>query len=278
MDSLVLGGRLISLHEPLIMGVINITPDSFYKNSRFSDLGRIVERVGEMIIEGADIIDFGAFSSRPGADMISVEEELDRLGPSMEEVFKVYPDINISLDTYRSEVLNPLFSLGSFIINDITAFSLDAKVLDFAVQHNLPYVLMHMKGLPINMQDDPSYTDVCLEVINFMALKLHQIKSRDHHQVIIDPGFGFGKSIAHNYQLLGGLNAFKIFDLPLMVGISRKSMICKTLEISPEQALNGTTALHMIALQNGAKILRVHDVKEARECVSLWNLLQAAVK
>jgi dihydropteroate synthase len=272
-----LGGKLLDFSRPMIMGVINLTPDSFYSGSRLEGIDKVVALTDRMLNDGADIIDIGAFSSRPGAVMISIEEEQQRLHPVVEALFQTFPDLHLSIDSYRSEVLRPLADKYTFIVNDITAFEEDPKILDLIKANGLPYILMHMKGMPDNMQDKAKYGDVNFEVLDFLAQKLHILQSKGIYDVIIDPGFGFGKTIDHNYQLLNKLNAFNIFELPVLAGLSRKSMIHKVLKISAEEALNGTTALNMIALQNGAKVLRVHDVKEAHQCVQLWQRLQAAV-
>ncbi len=277
MMTLKVGQKLISLEKPLVMGVINITPDSFYESSRIDSESPFLRRVETMINEGVDIIDLGAFSSRPGAQMISVQEEIDRLMPFVELLSKNFPEMVLSLDSYRSEVLKEMAKHRAFIVNDITGFEQDPGIVDLAVEYDLPYILMHMKGMPENMQDNPSYENVSDELLNYFAHKLDYLHKKGLHQVLIDPGFGFGKTIEHNYKLLSSLSAFRIFEKPIMVGLSRKSMIYKYLGITADGALNGTTALHMVALQNGARILRVHDVKEAVQTVNLYMALQKAV-
>lgn len=277
MLSINLGGKLIGFDQPRIMGVINITPDSFYSESRKMVSSEVLQQVEQMISQGADIIDIGAFSSRPGAQEIPVDEELNRLRPVVRQLFDAFPEIALSIDTYRSEVVEELVNFGAFIVNDISAFALDAKLIASVARHRLPYILMHMKGKPDNMQDNPQYREVSFEVIDFMAKKLHILNEHGIADVIVDPGFGFGKSLEHNYQLLNALGAFRIFEKPVMVGVSRKSMVCKLLKLNPENALNGSTALHMVALLNGASVLRVHDVKEARECIQIFQALKSAV-
>jgi len=277
MQSLNIGGRLLDLSHPRVMGVINVTPDSFFAGSRIENENSFVQRVEKMIEEGVDIIDIGAFSSRPGAKMISVEEELLRLEPYIDLLARNFPDIILSIDSYRSAVISRLADKIPFIINDITGYAQDPSITDIAVSNGFPYVLMHMQGMPEYMQDNPSYQHVCDELLRYFAERLHQLKAKGVYQVLVDPGFGFGKTPEHNFEILSGLSAFKVFEKPVLVGLSRKSMICKTLKVKPQDALNGTTALHMVALLNGASILRAHDVREAVETVRLYNKLQMPV-
>lgn len=277
MNSIVVGGHLLDFREPRIMAVINVTPDSFYSNSRIQNVEAFVQRVNQCLIEGADIIDIGAFSSRPGAELISSEEEYSRLKPFIDELNISFPDILISIDTYRSEVIAQLVNTRSFIVNDITGFDQDPRILKIVAENKLPYVLMHMKGLPKDMQNNPSYVNPTEEILNYFAEKLQILKHNGIEQIILDPGFGFGKRLNDNYQLLSQLTAFQIFGKPVLAGLSRKSMIYKLLDSDAANALNGTTALHMVALQNGARILRVHDVKEAKECIKLWKALNKPV-
>lgn len=260
------------------MGIVNITPDSFYSDSRKMELEEVCESVQSMISDGASIIDLGAFSSRPGADMLSVSEELDRLMPVVNSLRENFPELVLSIDSYRTAVLGEVLKTGSFIINDITAWSQDPDLPAFAAKNNLPYILMHMKGMPDTMKSQAQYEDVVFEVLDFLAIKLDLLKKTGVNDIIIDPGFGFAKTIEQNFQLLSKLSAFSIFDAVLLAGISRKSMIYKTLGIGAKEALNGSSALHMVALQNGAKILRVHDVKEANEVIQLYEALEASVK
>ena len=277
MESLRLGSNLLSLSEPLVMGVLNITPDSFYAESRVASIDAFLTRVSEMLHEGADIIDIGAFSSRPGAQLISEDEELKRLKPFLNALKDAFPRIPLSIDTYRSAVVRSLSDFMSFMVNDITGFDQDPDILDVVQSNDLPYILMHMKGIPENMQSNADYTNVCDELLEYFSKKIHVLHAKGIHQFMIDPGFGFGKTVEHNYELLSGLSVFNIFEKPVLVGLSRKSMIYKLLDIQPEGALNGTTALHMVALQNGAKILRAHDVKEAKQTIRLWKALETAV-
>ena len=273
--SIVLQGNsgLMNLSSPKVMGIINLTPDSFYSESRAMQINQVLSQVDDMINEGADIIDFGAVSTRPGASEPSVAEELDRLiGPLM-AVRAAHPNLWISVDTYRSKVLHECLGLKIDVVNDISAGRMDNEFLNMVAQSGLPYVLMHMQGRPQTMQSNPKYEDVVLEILKSLDEKSHHCRSVGISQIIIDPGFGFGKTIADNYKLLKNLSSFKMLDMPILVGLSRKSMIYKALETSADKALNGTTALHMEALNNGASILRVHDVKEAKECISLWQLL-----
>ena len=267
-------GTLVSLDVPKVMGIINLTNDSFYKHSRVMDEKKLLDRVGLMLEEGLNFLDLGAMSSRPGANAIPVKEELANLIPAVKKVKKEFSDLIISVDTYRAEVARAAAEHGAAIINDISGFSLDEELIDVAKMYQMPYILMHMKGLPKNMQDDPQYDNVSLEVLDFFIAKIAKLREKGVLDIIIDPGFGFGKSLQHNYQLLAKLHVFYMLELPILVGISRKSMINRVLKIHPEEALNGTTALHMIALQQGAKILRVHDVKAAKECIQLYQALQ----
>ena len=273
------GGELLDLSEPKIMGILNIAPDSFYDGGNYSSKEKILEQVNTMINDGCDIVDIGAYSSRPGAEDITADKELKRLLPVLEIVRTKFPDIIISVDTFRSEVAKKV--VGDFsvnIINDISAGELDAKMFETMAELNVPYILMHMQGNPQNMQNNPQYNNVIQELINYFSEKVEKLKLLGVNDLIIDPGFGFGKTVDHNYQILKHLNDFKIFELPILVGLSRKSMINKLLEISPEEALNGTTALNTLALINGANILRVHDVKEAKETIKLtYKFLSAKV-
>lgn len=278
LKSINVGGQLLVFDKPQIMGIVNITPDSFYADSRKMHVEEVCETVASMLNDGASIIDLGAFSSRPGAEMLSVSEELDRLIPVVISLRDNFPDLILSIDSYRTSVLEEVVKTGSFIINDITAWSKDPDFPSFAAKNNLPYILMHMKGMPNTMKSQAEYKDVVFEVLDFIAVKLDQLKKAGVKDIIIDPGFGFAKTIEHNFQLLSKLSAFSIFNAVLLAGISRKSMIYKTLGIDAKEALNGSSALHMVALQKGAQILRVHDVKEAKEVIELYEALKASVK
>jgi dihydropteroate synthase len=268
-------GSLINTSQPVVMGIINLTTDSFYAPSRTSGLEDIVEKAGNMLKQGASILDFGAMSSRPGARITEPKEELDVLLPAIAAVKQSYPDALISVDTIHAAVAEAVIHAGAAAINDISAGSYDPNMLKVIAKHQVPYFMMHMKGLPTDMQLNPSYSDVVDEILKFFVERLREASREGIHDIVIDPGFGFGKTIAHNYTLMKHLNVFSMFEVPLLVGVSRKSMIWKHLGIQPENALNGTTALHMYALMQGANILRVHDVAEAMECVRLFNSLQA---
>lgn len=267
------GGKLLSLDPPIVMGILNLTPDSFFDGGQYESKNDILAKAEKMLSEGADILDLGAMSSRPGADEISEQEELDRLLPAIEAILKKFPDSTISVDTYRSQVARQAITAGATMINDISGGQLDDQMFETVGELGVPYVLMHMKGTPQNMQKNPVYEDVALEVLDFFIEKTQQLRSYGAKDIILDPGFGFGKTIDHNYELLRKLHVFKILDWPILAGISRKSMIYKFLETTPQKALNGTSVLHYEALQQGAKILRVHDVKEAKETVKLWGKL-----
>lgn len=254
---------------PVIMGVINLTPDSFYSGSRSPSVQESVDKAGEMIEEGAGILDIGAMSTRPGSEEITAEEELKRLVPPMLAIRKNFRDVFLSVDTYRAKIAEEVIEMGADMINDISGGTFDALMFDTIARLNVPYVLMHTAGKPNTMQENPVYKDVLAEVKTFFTTKLQNLNQKGITQVILDPGFGFGKTIDHNYRLLAGLKLFAELKHPLLVGISRKSMINEVLRTSPSNALNGTTVLNTIALMNGADILRVHDVKEAVECRQL---------
>lgn len=272
-------GELLDLSEPKVMGILNITPDSFYDGGKYSSMDLIINQVKEMIKNGCDILDIGAYSSRPGAKEISVNEEINRLMPVLEKIREEYSDLIISVDTFRSEVAKKVVNEFKVdIINDISGGNLDEKMFDTIAELKVPYIMMHMKGTPKNMQENPFYENVVKEVMAYFSEKVEKLKLMGVNDIIIDPGFGFGKTIGHNFQLLKYLDDFKIFELPILVGVSRKSMIYKFLDITPEMALNGTTALNTLALSGGANILRVHDVKEAKETIRLFNkFLEAKV-
>ena len=265
-------GQLLDLSSPKIMGILNVTPDSFYDGGRYQNEHIILKRVEKMLEDGASIIDIGGMSSRPGAKIITIEEELKRVLPVVGLILKYFPQTIISVDTVRGKIAKEVIQNGGSIVNDVSAGSLDETLFQTVADLNVPYILMHMKGIPKNMQDRPNYDDVVLQVTDFMIEKVGQLKALGVKDIILDVGFGFGKSIEHNYQLLKNMHQFKILGLSILTGISRKSMIYKLLETTPEKALNGTSALHMIALQQGASILRVHDVKEAMEVIKLWEI------
>ena len=269
------GGSLLDYGQPLIMGILNITSDSFYDGGQYLSIDKAMARVGEIIAEGADILDVGAFSSRPGAHLVSAEDQLSLLTPIVTEIVKSYPDVVLSVDCYHSLVVEKLSRITPFIVNDITGFSQDEKLLDVVKDLDFAYVLMHIKGTPADMQTKASYTDVVFEVISELSAKLHLLRSKGIEELIVDPGFGFAKTKDQNFEILRKLRAFGVLGQPIMVGLSRKSMVYKPLGTDPDNALNGTTALHMAALLNGANILRVHDVKEAVETRILWEQLQS---
>lgn len=262
-------GQLIDLSIPKVMGILNVTPDSFYDGGKYKDEVAIANQVALMLSEGATFIDIGAYSSRPNAAHISETEELQRLLPIVDLIGKEFPEAIISVDTFRSKVAKEAVLHGAALINDISAGSIDDAMFEVVGQLGVPYVMMHMQGTPQNMQQNPMYTDVTKEVLFYFSEKIAKAKAHKIHDIIIDPGFGFGKTIAHNYELLKHLEIFKQLDFPVLAGLSRKSMIYKVLEHSAAEALNGTSVLHTIALAKGASILRVHDVKEAVECIKL---------
>lgn len=276
MQQINLGGKIIDFKYPLIMGILNITPDSFFDGGAYKKVENALNQTEKMISEGADIIDVGAVSTRPNATEVSVQEELERLIPVIKAIDQRFPDVILSIDTFRSSVIKAVLEIRPFIVNDISAGQLDPHFLSTVAENQLPYILMHMQGLPQNMQDNPQYDVITMGLLNFFSEKLNAIKQLGIEDVIIDPGFGFGKSVTHNYEILKKLEVFNIFEKPVLVGLSRKSMIYKCLETGPENALNGTTVLNTIALMNGAKILRVHDVQYASETRKLWNQLQDA--
>ncbi len=264
-------GRLLHSKVPIVMGVINITPDSFYAGSRFLEFDKVETQVERMIDHGAAIIDIGAMSTRPGAEIISPEEELKRLLEPIKIIRKRFPDIFISLDTVSSKVASVCIDEGVDIINDISGSAIDEDLIEVVAKTKIPYVLMHMLGTPDIMQQSPDYQDVVIEVLSFLKQKLFKLKSKGISEIIIDPGFGFGKTLAHNYKLLKHLDVFKILDCTILVGMSRKKMIQQVIGQEANEALNGTTAVHMLALMNGANILRVHDVRAAAESIAIYN-------
>jgi dihydropteroate synthase len=264
-------GKLLLLEKPLVMGIINATPDSFYEGSRFFGKDEIVNQAEKMIAEEADIIDIGGQSTRPGSKSISPQEELQRVIEGIEAVHKNFPDVIISIDTYYSSVVEQAVRHGASMVNDISAGAMDKEMLTTVAQLNVPYVVMHMKGTPETMQNEASYDNVTREVLDFFIQKKYECNKAGIHDIILDPGFGFAKTSEQNFEMLKNFSAFKIVDAPLLVGISRKSSIYKTLGVDKEDALNGTTVLNTIALMNGANILRVHDVKEAKEVVNLCS-------
>ncbi len=266
-------GRIIDFEECKVMGILNLTPDSFYDGSKNNqNISQMVKKVGDMLSEGADFIDIGGYSSRPGASFVSEEEELNRLLPILKEILISFPNILISVDTFRSKVAEQTLESGAAIINDISAGSLDERMYDVVCDYKVPYIAMHMQGTPNTMQRNPYYKDVNKDLIYYFSVLRHKLFSKGLDDLIIDPGFGFGKTIEHNYEILSNLGLYQSLDLPILAGISRKSMLYKPLNIGPNEALIATTAAHMIALEGGANILRVHDVKEAKQCCQVFHL------
>ena len=267
-----INGQLLDLSIPKVMGIVNLTPDSFFESSRAQTDVQVAERVNLLLTEGADMLDVGAYSSRPGAADLPEEEEMRRLRKGLSVLRKEAPDAIVSVDTFRADVAKMCIEeYGVAIINDIAGGELDSNMFSTIARAHVPYIIMHMQGIPQNMQQAPHYEDVLKEVILSLANKVRTLQEMKVNDIILDPGFGFGKTQAHNFELLAHLNEFDIFQLPLLVGVSRKSMVYKTLDITPAEALNGTTVLNTIALSKGANILRVHDVKEAVQAVKLWQ-------
>lgn len=265
-----LKGELMDLAKPCVMGILNLTPDSFYSHSRISSMDAALARVEECLREGASFIDIGAYSSRPGAADVSADEELQRLIPVIELISRKFPEAKLSIDTFRAKVARESIEAGAHVINDIAAGNLDEAMFETVAALKVPYILMHMLGTPQNMQQNPKYAgNVSLEVVDYFSPKVEQLRKLGVADLIIDPGFGFSKTIAHNYELLNDMENLNVFGLPVLAGFSRKSMIYKFLGTTPETSLNGTTVLNTLALQKGAAILRVHDVKAAVECITL---------
>ena len=264
-------GKLISTDVPLVMGIINATPDSFYEGDLNKGSAGILALVLKMIADGADILDIGGMSTRPGSSAISAEEEWSRVIPVIEQIHKNFPEIIISIDTYRSDVASAAVNAGASIINDISGGEADENMISTAATLGVPYICMHMKATPETMPKEAHYEDVVKEVLDYFIAKSDQCRRAGIKDLIIDPGFGFAKTAAHNFELLNALSVFKILNRPILAGLSRKSTIYKTLSITAAEALNGTTVLNTLALNNGAAILRVHDVKEAKEAVQLMD-------
>jgi dihydropteroate synthase len=264
------GGKLLDLTIPKVMGILNITPDSFYKGSRYSTDEEILRAAAGMLEDGADILDIGGYSSRPGAEDVSIVEESRRVLKSIKLISKEFPEAIISIDTFRADIAREAVTgCGAQIINDISGGDADSNMFSVIENLNVPYIMMHMKGAPDTMQNNPVYEDVVSDILKWFGERIFRLRSAGVKDIIIDPGFGFGKTIDHNYELLGRLKDFSIAGLPVLIGVSRKSMIRKTLNVDTDEALNGTTVLNTIALLNGADILRVHDVREAVQAVRL---------
>lgn len=271
-------GNLIDLSIPKVMGILNTTPDSFYDGGKYKDEIAILDQVETMLIDGATFIDIGAYSSKPRAEFVSEEEELNRLLPVIELVLAKFPETILSVDTFRSQVAQKAIENGVTIVNDISAGLLDEKMLETVAKLQVPYIMMHMKGTPQTMQSLANYEDVVKEMMYYFSERINVARSFGLNDIIIDPGFGFAKTLEQNYEVMQKLDYFSILELPILVGISRKSMIYKTLDSSAKEALNGTTVLNTIALQKGASILRVHDVKEAVECLKIIEQIEKKEK
>ena len=266
-------GRLIDLNRPKVMAIVNVTPDSFYSGSRCPSTDEALARAEEALAQGADILDLGAYSTRPGAAEVPAEEEWQRLQPVVTELRRRHPPVVISIDTFRSSVAERAVEAGADIINDVSGGTLDDQMFATVARLQVPYVLMHMRGTPATMQQHTNYNNLVADVISELSRPLRRLTDMGVHDVIIDPGFGFAKTLEQNYELFAHLAEFSIFDRPVLVGISRKSMIYKLFGITPEQSLSATTALNMLALQGGASILRVHDVPEAVQVVKMWEMM-----
>ena len=266
-------GQIIDLSTPKIMGILNITPNSFYDGGKYSLENNAIAQVEKMLKEGATFIDIGAYSSKPNAEFVSEEEELNRIIPVVKAILSKFPEALLSIDSFRSRVAQECINNGAALINDISAGSLDEKMMEVIASNNVPYIMMHLRGTPQTMQDQTNYEHIINEILTYFSDKVNKARSLGINDLIIDPGFGFAKTTDQNYEILSNLELFKMLELPILAGVSRKSMIYKTLDTSPEEALNGTTVLNTIAITKGATIIRVHDVKEAMECVKLCGNL-----
>ena len=270
-------GSLLDLSCPKIMGILNVTPDSFYDGGVYSNEKEVLKQVEKMILDGVDIIDVGGYSSKPGAKTINIKEEEKRVLPIIKLIYKTFKKTIISVDTFRSEIAEKSLNAGASIINDISGGDFDNNIYKIAERYKAPYIMMHMKGNPSNMQINPTYKNINYEIIKNLSKKIDFAQKKGVCDIIIDPGFGFGKTIEHNYQILNNLKLYKVLHKPILIGVSRKSMIYKLLKTDPSSALNGTTALNTVALINGANILRVHDVKQANEVIKLCGFLKENV-
>lgn len=267
-------GQLLDLSRPVVMGILNVTPDSFFDGGRYTDEVSMLKQTEKMLAEGAAILDVGGASSRPGAAEVSENEELERVIPVIKVIKNHFADVIISIDTWWAGVAKAAVEAGASMVNDISGGQFDAKMFETVADLDVPYILMHIQGTPGTMQQNPHYEDVVTEVLDFFVQKIEKLRALGVKDIVLDPGFGFGKTVEHNYQLLKNLHVFgNVTGLPVLAGISRKSMICKVLKVNPKHALNGTTALHIVALQQGAKTLRAHDVREAVEVIKLWEML-----
>lgn len=271
-------GRIHEFNEVVLMGILNVTPDSFYDGGRHNTLDFAVEHAANMLAEGAQIIDVGGMSTRPQADAVSVQEELDRVIPVIEKLKTSFGEVLISVDTFRSVVARESIQAGAHIVNDISGGTLDEKLFETLAELNCPYILSHIQGTPQTMQANPQYEDVVLEVSKFFSERVETLTKMGVKDIILDPGFGFGKQVEHNYQLLEGIKLMaQVFDQPILAGLSRKSMLYKPLGITPEESLPATSAAHLIAIQNGARLLRVHDVKEAKQVLKIWEVYNESI-
>ena len=267
------GGRLLSLEYPIVMGILNVTPDSFFDGSKYRSIDAALRQAEKMLSEGASIIDVGGMSSRPDAELLDNQSEMERVLPAIKAISKEFPVAILSIDTFRADVAKASFEAGATIINDISGGNLDKNMFPLVAELGVPYILMHMKGTPQTMQQNTDYQDVALEILDFFIQKISQLRALNVKDVVVDVGFGFGKNLSQNYELLQKLHVFKLLEVPILAGLSRKSMIYKVLGTTSQNALNGTTALNMVALQQGAKILRVHDVLEAMQTIKLFKQL-----
>ena len=264
--------KLLNISRPVVMGILNVTPDSFFDGGQHAGVEPALRQAEKMLFEGATLLDVGGASSRPGAAEVPENEELERVMPVIQAIKSHFPQAFVSVDTWRAGVARAAVEAGADIVNDISAGTLDTALYDTVAALGVPYILMHMQGTPGTMQHDPHYEDVVTEVLDFFIREIARLRTLGVKDIVLDPGFGFGKTVEHNFALLKNLHVFgAVTGLPVLAGLSRKSMICKVLKVKPEHALNGTTALHMVALQQGARILRAHDVKEAMEVIRLWE-------
>ena len=277
-NSINCGGQLISLAEPKVMGILNCTPDSFFSESRVGSDRELVNNAKRMLEHGATFIDIGGQSTRPGAEQVSVDEELKRVVPAIKLLLTEFPTALISVDTFYAEVAKQAIDAGAIMVNDVSAGMVDPNMFEEVAKLKVPYVLMHNRGKALANQEAPQYNHLVLDIIQFFAEKVKELTQLGIPDVILDPGFGFGKSLEQNYALLQQLKQFQILELPLLVGVSRKSMVQRVLDVDAINALNGTSAIHMIALERGARILRIHDVKEAVECIKIFNFARKSVK
>lgn len=267
-------GKLIDLESPKVMGILNVTPDSFFSESRVRSNEKMLSKVASMLHDGATFIDVGAYSSRPGAPFVSEDEEKNRLYPALEIILKEFPELLISVDTFRSKIASDAIDLGAAIINDISAGDMDEAMFDVIADKQIPYIIMHKRGTPQTMSSLTSYKHLIVDIISELQLKINRLQKKGVNDIIVDPGLGFAKNTNQNYEIIKNLNSFDVLEQPILIGASRKSMIYKVLNCKPEEALNGSTIIHTASLLGGASILRVHDVKEATEAVKITNLLK----